>query len=370
MTTDLLLATSACVYITRLLFFFRGQWSSHRAYPLGAVDLPSVSVIVPARNEQQNNGTCITSVLACHYPSHLIEIIVVNDRSSDATGRIIDDLAAGHPTVRALHRSEADAIDNLRGKPGALQFGIDHSRGQILLVTDADCRVHPMWIRTMVAPFEDQGTDMVCSFTTVRRGNAFALLQDIEWLYTSGMAMAANANGQPLGCFGNNIAVRARAFSDVGGYHAISFSVTEDLALMQTMHRRGSTITFICEPTCRIETLPCTGLGEYLRQKQRWVQGGLGLGWRGYLFAGTSAIYWFGLVTSIASSSPLWLTLFLALRIIGDGSLILASAARLRRFYLLWAIAPSLLLLLLLELILPILAVQKRVIWKGQTFGK
>jgi hypothetical protein len=98
------------------------------------------------------------------------------------------------------------------------------------------------------------------------------------------------------------------------------------------------------------------------------VQGGLGLGWRGYLFAGTSALYWFGLVTSIASSSPLWLTLFLALRIIGDGSLILASAARLRRFYLLWAIAPSLLLLLLLELILPILAVQKRVVWKGQTF--
>lgn len=367
---DYLLATSALVYVTRLAFFFSGQWRNRRTMPLQKEDLPRVSVIVPARNEQQNIAACIGSLLACDYPEAQLEIIIVNDRSSDETGWIIDTFAASNPCIRALHRTESDAIDNLRGKPGALQFGVDRSTGHILLVTDADCRVHPNWIRTMVAPFTDSHTDMVCSFTTVRRGNAFALLQDIEWLYTSGMAMSANANGQPLGCFGNNIAVRATTFADLGGYRSIAFSVTEDLALMQAMDRRGSRIAFICEPTSRIETEPCLSLGEYLRQKQRWVQGGLGLGWRGYLFAASSAIYWFGLVSSIVTGSTTWLLVFLVLRILGDGSLILTSSIRLRRFYLLWAIAPSLLLLLLLELILPVLAFQKRVIWKGQTFGK
>ena len=367
---DLLLALSATVYLSRLAFFFQGQWRSRRASRSAKTDLPRVSVVVPARNEQHTIGSCINSLLACDYPTDLLEIIVVNDRSSDATGRIIDEMANAHVCVRAVHRTEADAVANLRGKPGALQAGIDHAGGEIIVLTDADCRVQSGWVRTMVMPFIDPEVGMVCSFTTVRRGNLFALVQNIEWLYTSGMAQSANNNGQPLGCFGNNMALRASTFQKIGGYRAISFSVTEDLALMQAMGRARARVAFICEPDSRIETEPCQSLGEYLRQKQRWVQGGLGLGWRGITFAGTSVIYWCGLITSIVMADPLWITLFLGLRMLGDGMLIANSALRLRRYYLLAAIAPTILLLLLLELLLPVLAFQKRVVWKGQTFGK
>ncbi len=366
---DLLLALSATVYLCRLAFFFAGQWRSRRALQPTFTQLPRVSVVVPARNEQDNIGSCIESLLACDYPMHLLEIIVVNDRSSDATGAIIDDLARAHACIRAIHRTEADAVANLRGKPGALQAGIDHAGGEILVLTDADCRVQNGWIRTMVGPFIDADVGMVCSFTTVRRGNLFALIQDIEWLYTSGMAQSANNNGQPLGCFGNNMALRASTFHQIGGYSAITFSVTEDLALLQAMGRVGARVAFICEPDSRIETEPCTSLGEYLRQKQRWVQGGLGLGWRGITFAATSVIYWFGLVSSIVMADPPWIALFLGLRMLGDGMLIANSALRLRRYYLLPAVAPTIALLLLLELLLPFLALQKRVVWKGQTFG-
>lgn len=366
---DLLLALSATVYLSRLAFFLNGQWRSRRALPSSLGHPPHVSVIVPARNEQDNIGHCIESLLACDYPKELLEIIVVNDRSTDNTGRIIDDLARLHPCIRAVHRTEADAVANLRGKPGALQAGIDLAGGEVLLLTDADCRVQSGWIRTMVMPFTNPDVGMVCSFTTVRRGNLFALIQDIEWLYTSGMAQSANNNGQPLGCFGNNMALRASTFHRIGGYRAISFSVTEDLALLQAMGRAGARVAFICEPDSRIETEPCSSLGEYLRQKQRWVQGGLGLGWRGITFAATSVIYWFGLVSSIVTADPQWISLFLCLRMLGDGLLIANSALRLRRTYLLAAIAPTILLLLLLELLLPVLAFQKRVVWKGQTFG-
>lgn len=367
---DLLLALSATVYLSRLAFFFTGQWRSRRAFPLQVTDLPRVSVVVPARNEQANIGACIESLIACDYPQHLLEIIVVNDRSIDDTGRIIDDLAAQHPWIRAVHRTEADAVANLRGKPGALQAGIDQASGELLVLTDADCRVQTGWIRTMVEPFADAGVGMVCSFTTVRRGNLFALIQDIEWLYTSGMAQSANNNGKPLGCFGNNMALRASTFREIGGYRSISFSVTEDLALLQAIRRAESRVAFICEPDSRVETEPCTSIGEYLRQKQRWVQGGLGLGWRGITFAATSVIYWFGLAYSIVVAEPSWIVLFICLRMVGDGMLITNSALRLRRYYLLPAVAPTILLLLLLELLLPVLALQKRVVWKGQTFGK
>ncbi|MFM8770922.1 MAG: glycosyltransferase [Candidatus Kapaibacterium sp.] len=364
-----LLSASALVYLARLVFFMMGQRRGNQMRPSNpAVALPRVSVVVPARNEEQNIAACAASLLASDYPHDKLEILIVDDRSSDTTGALIDSIAQQNPCVDALHRSEQDAVDNLRGKPGALQYGIERATGEIILLTDADCRVQPHWIRTMTEPFRDERVGMVCSFTTVRRGNLFALLQDIEWLYTSSMAQSANANRQPLGCFGNNMAVRTSAFHAIGGYRAISFSVTEDLALLQAMGRRGLRVGFICDPTSRVETQPCLTLTEYLRQKQRWVQGGLGLGWRGHTFALTSVFYWFGLVCSVVLGHWPWITLFLCLRMLGDGWLIANSAIRLRRYYLLGAIAPTIVLLLLLELLLPFLALQKRVVWKGQTF--
>ncbi|MBU3679038.1 MAG: glycosyltransferase [Candidatus Kapabacteria bacterium] len=366
--SNVLLFSAALVYLVRLAYFWRGQWRSGRALPLYNESVPRVTVVVPARNEERLIASCIESLVASDYPSSHLEIIVVNDRSTDATAKIIDELARLHTCVRALHRQEADARENLRGKPGALQFGIDHASGEIILITDADCSVHPLWVRTMVAPFTDPSVEMTAGLTVVRPSSTFARIQDIEWVYTSSMAQAANSNGHPLGCFGNNIAIRSSAFAELGGYRGIPFSVTEDLALMQAIHGRHGSIVFLCEPTGQVVTEPCSTVSDYLRQKQRWVQGGLGLGWRGFTFIGSSVVYWVGLVSSIVMGSLPWTALFLALRLVGDGVLITTTAIRMRRWYLLWMGAPVLILLLLLELMLPLLAMQRRVVWKGQTF--
>lgn len=364
-----ILLLSALAYLTRLSYFWLGQLRSQRVSPTDDVSLAAVSVIVPARNEEHNISACIESLVNSDYPASLLEIIVVNDRSTDGTAAIIDRLASEHSQVRALHRTESDARDNLRGKPGALQFGIDHSAGTLILITDADCRVHPQWIRTMVRPFTNPQVELAAGFTAVRPAGMFARIQDIEWIYTASMAQAANSHGHPLGCYGNNLAVRRSAFEEVGGYRGIPFSVTEDLALMQAIDARAGTIVFLCEPTGRVETEPCETVGEYLRQKQRWVRGGLGLGWRGFTFIASSVIYWIGLVTSIISGNWWWIGTFLTLRMLGDGILVATSAIRLRRWYHLWAGGPVLVLLLLLELLLPVLVMKRTVRWKDQSFS-
>ncbi|MBU3699582.1 MAG: glycosyltransferase [Candidatus Kapabacteria bacterium] len=366
MTPILLL--SALAYLTRLSYFWLGQLRSQRFRPTKDSSLPMVSVIVPARNEEENIASSIESLVVSDYPTELLEIIIVDDRSTDRTTEIIDRLASAHPQVSALHRTESDARDNLRGKPGALQFGVDHSNGEIILITDADCRVHPQWIRTMVSPFSSAHVELTAGFTAVRPRGIFARIQDIEWIYTASMAQAANCHGHPLGCYGNNLAIRRSAFEEVGGYRGIPFSVTEDLALMQAIDARGGGIIFLCEPTGRVETEPCITIGDYLRQKQRWVRGGLGLGWRGFTFIASSVIYWIGLVASILTGSWWWVGTFLALRMLGDGVLVATSAIRLRRWYHLWAGGPVLVLLLLLELLLPLLVMQRTVRWKGQAF--
>nr|MBP6510203.1 glycosyltransferase [Candidatus Kapabacteria bacterium] len=162
-----LLVISTTIYAARLAFFLIGQ---ARPTPQRVVstEVPFVSVIVPARNEEANLERCLTALSASDYPADRFEIIVVNDRSDDATEQVLEDLAAKLPKVRPLHRRDTLDHPNLKGKPGALQHGIDHATGSVYVLTDADCLVHREWLRTMVAPFADETVSLVCGFTVIR----------------------------------------------------------------------------------------------------------------------------------------------------------------------------------------------------------
>jgi cellulose synthase/poly-beta-1,6-N-acetylglucosamine synthase-like glycosyltransferase len=364
---EFFLTIASAMYSLRLMYFAIGQLRAGRPAKRQA-DTRRVSIIIPARNEESNLHRCIESLRKLQYPEHLLVIIIVNDRSTDATASIIEQAAATWSVITTVHRTEAEARENLRGKPGALQAGVDRASGDVLLFTDADCVVEPDWVHTMIAPFNNECVKMVCGFTTIEHSSAFGILQDVEWLYTHSMAQGSLTNGIPIGCFGNNLAVDAGAFRALGGYNVVSFSITEDLALLQAMVRAGHDVAYICSADSAVETLPCNTLMEYLQQKQRWVRGGTQLGWRATIFVTTSVTYWAGLAFSIIMQSASWALAFLALRAIGDGILIGLSVVRLRRWSSIPAIAPCLIILLLLELILPIMALRKRVQWKGQTF--
>jgi glycosyltransferase involved in cell wall biosynthesis len=100
---------------------------------------PKVSVIIPARNEQKNIEQALQSVLRQDYPNR--EIIVVNDRSTDQTGAILDRMAQGQAGLRVLHVSELP--EGWLGKNYALYSGAQQATGDLLLFTDADIVMHP-----------------------------------------------------------------------------------------------------------------------------------------------------------------------------------------------------------------------------------
>ena len=102
---------------------------------------PFVSVIVAARNEEHNIGRCLESMARLTWPRELLEVIIVNDRSDDATPAIVQDYAARFPFITLLHATPGTG--HLAGKTNAVTQGIDASRGSILMMTDADCSVPP-----------------------------------------------------------------------------------------------------------------------------------------------------------------------------------------------------------------------------------
>lgn len=361
------LLVCAGIYALRLLYFVTGFARGGRSKPSSDAPL-RVSVIVPARNEAANLERCITALAALDYPADMLEIIVVNDRSTDATGPLLDEMAARYHMITVLHRTDADVHANLRGKPGALQAGADRATGDVLLMTDADCAVEPTWVRTMVAPFAQDGADMVCSTTSVEPTGAFARLQDVEWAYSHAMARGSLHNGIPLGCYGNNIAIRRTTFEAIGGYRTIGFSVTEDLALLQTVCRRNGTVVYLCQHDASVTTLPCDTAGEYLRQRQRWARGGTALGAKATAFVVTSLALWIGMVLAAVTGTWMWFIGLAGMRIVGDAALVVWSLARLHRPSTMPWVLPSIIVLMVTELVVPFLLLQRNVVWKGQRF--
>jgi hypothetical protein len=128
--------------------------------PLADGQLPSVSLLVSARDEAEKMPTALRSMLALDYPD--FEVIAVDDRSADATGEILRELSASCKRLRTVR---VDALPaGWLGKPHGLQTAYEHSRGEWLVFTDADVRFHPAVLRRAVSLALERGYDHLTLF--------------------------------------------------------------------------------------------------------------------------------------------------------------------------------------------------------------
>ena len=125
---------------------------------------PTLSVVVAACNEADRIEAAARTLLEEDYPD--LEIILVDDRSADSTGEILDRLAADDDRAKVLHIT--DLPDGWLGKVHALRCGLEASRGDFVLFTDADVHFAPGALRKAVAWCEDQGLDHLAAFPTLR----------------------------------------------------------------------------------------------------------------------------------------------------------------------------------------------------------
>jgi len=359
---------AVAVYLARTLFMFIGA-SKIRRKSVGRNDfVPSVSVLVPARNEEDTIEECLMALALSNYPKEKFEIIAIDDRSTDSTLQIMQKVAAKFDNIKVLSIKDEQQKQNLRGKAGALHYGADAAVGDILLMTDADCIVHPDWIRTIAECYADDNIGLVASFTLVGGKRLFDIIQSVEWIYMNTMASAGVGLNIPLGCYGNNLSVRKKVYEEIGGYKQIPFSVTEDLSLLKTVHKYGHSLHYETDVKGTVVTRPCKTFTEYISQHRRWAMGGLTLGWKAVVFVLSSFLMWIGIVASLLTANYLFAILLLLLRFAGDLSIIFPSVIKLKQNKLLMYVIPSILFFLIIEIIIPFTLFTKKVRWKGQIF--
>ena len=263
------------IYVLILLSFLIGLFLKNKKQTSKQFH---VSVIVAARNEEHNIGNLLHELVQQTYPSSLYEIIIVNDGSEDRTGEVINNYVRQFDHVKQIF-SQPDPVSGLSAKKNALNQGIQKSRGELILTIDADCHVKPTWIETMVSYFTDD-VGMVVGFSQLgKRGNHYALLeqlQAIDFLTLMAAAQGSVNLNFPLAASGQNFAYWKQAFEQVGGFEKIKNRVSgDDVLLLQLVKKLTSwKIRFAPSDKAFNWTQPEKTLKAFLNQRKRWASNG------------------------------------------------------------------------------------------------
>lgn len=234
---------------------------------------PSVSVILPAHNEERDLPAALASLAAQEYAGEL-EFVIVDDRSEDATSEIIAAYARRDPRFKHLRLEEPSR--KLAPKVNAVNHAIGNSTGELIIATDADCTHHPGWVAGMAAHFTD-GVSMVVGYvSTSRRGEVRSLLQRFEsadWFTLMLVSRSLTRLGYKFASSANNLAYRRSAFLEAGGFGAAGRAPSgdEDLLTQKIGRLKGAKVVFAEEERTRVVTRGASSAAALLSQQRRWV---------------------------------------------------------------------------------------------------
>ncbi|MGE5399389.1 MAG: glycosyltransferase [Ignavibacteriales bacterium] len=275
---EIIFLIAAGLYFLQSFIFVAG--AAKRFKKIREADLPTASVIVAARNEEQNILRCLESLDKLCYPDGKLEIIIVDDNSTDSTRQIVDDFIKDKQKFICITTSSK--IKHLKGKTNALANALEIASGEIILTTDADCTVPSTWAKA-IASYYDKDVAMVCGYTTQEADDQFSGMQTLDFIYLLTVAAGTMNFNMPLSCIGNNMSYRKSVYKEVGGYESIPFSVTEDFNLLKAFFNlRKYKIIYPLEPDALIVSKPCENMKSLYWQKKRWGVGGLDSAFRGF----------------------------------------------------------------------------------------
>jgi poly-beta-1,6-N-acetyl-D-glucosamine synthase len=235
---------------------------------------PSVDLVIAAHNEERALPHTLASLAALDYPGEL-RILLVDDRSHDATPQLLRRAAERDPRIQLL-RIERPSRRHAP-KVYAIAHGVGAGAGEIVLTSDADTELPRRWVQAMVAPFADPAVVWVLGAVTTLHPGARATLRErleaIDWLSLMLVSRALARLGANLATSANAQGYRRAALAAVGGFGALERAPSgdEDLLLQRIGRIPGARTVFVDHPDARVITGAMPTWGALWRQRRRWA---------------------------------------------------------------------------------------------------
>jgi cellulose synthase/poly-beta-1,6-N-acetylglucosamine synthase-like glycosyltransferase len=242
-----------------------------------STEKPFVSVIVAARHEEKNIAQLLHRLTHQTYPNY--EVIIINDRSTDQTARLIAECQAVSPRISRIDITHLQG--DMPAKKNALRAGIEASKGEILCFTDADCLPKSQWIEECVQAFTpDIGLVAGYSpYTIVSPDDSKTgflnrlLFKFIGYEEYRAAVWSAGSIGWNMGwlCTGRNLAYRRTVYNEVNGFENIKQSISgdDDLFLQLVRKKTSWNISYIVTPESFVQTSPPMTLRAFIMQRTR-----------------------------------------------------------------------------------------------------
>ncbi len=255
------------LYFT-IIFSYTTGWFKIKNFTLTNDDIKTIiSVIIPARNEENNILNLLSDLKKQNYPAGLYEVIIIDDHSTDKTyKRVLKFIKDNDNQVVKIIRLEAGQLTDTY-KKNAITKGIEISKGDLIVTTDADCRFGPDWLKTIAGYYEAKRCKMIIGPVAYHNETTFfEKLQSLEFLSLVAVSAGASAIGKPIMSNGANLAYEKEAFKIAGGFSKDRFSSGDDVFLMMKFRKMFGprSISFVYTKAKKT-------VSEFINQRIRWA---------------------------------------------------------------------------------------------------
>lgn len=264
----LYITSGLLVTYTILIVFYRVGWHEMVVFQLtDKIPSTKISVIIPARNEEEHIEKLLNSLAAQSYPVELFEVILVDDHSTDNTVAI----ARSFEFVKIV-RLQFDNINSYKKK--AIETGIAAGSHELIVTTDADCVVPPDWLRVIASFKEETNAVFIAAPVVIENDSSIVqVFQALDFMVLQGITAASVQKRIHNMCNGANLAYERKVFYEVNGFTGIDHIASgDDMLLMQKISQRmPGRVSYLLSKDAIVTTQAAKTWKEFFNQRIRWA---------------------------------------------------------------------------------------------------
>lgn len=260
-----------------LMIYYRNWLFKLTQFQLSNHHQPKIffSIIIPARNEENNIANCISSILKQTYPNHLFEIIIIDDHSTDDTAKIVSNFQQQHQNIVLIKlQDELDGKKLNAYKKKAIELAITRAKGDWIITTDADCTLQLNWLLLYDEYILKNNSLLVAApVMFIKENTVLSIFQYIDFMALQAATAATVSAGFHSMCNGANLAYNKNTFIEVDGFKGIdNIASGDDMLLMNKIKaKHPKRIGYLFSKQAIATTTAMPNWKAFLNQRIRWA---------------------------------------------------------------------------------------------------